>query len=79
MDAKSLTMDNKPLCKFSLFFNTFRHSSIRVFWCPMCATSYRSCDLKLLECNKSESMTIKLLPTAEIVTLNYWSATKMWP
>ena len=35
--------------------------------------------LELLKCKKHATLTIKLLPAAEIVTLNYWSTTDMSP
>ena len=39
--------------------------------------SCRSCDHELLESNKNATLTMRLQPAAEIVTLNYWSATKL--
>ena len=36
------------------------------------AASCRSCDLELMEHSKNVTLTIGLLPAAEIVTLNYW-------
>ena len=41
------------------------------------AANYRNCDLELLECNGHVTLTMRLLPATEVVTLNYWSATEM--
>ena len=41
------------------------------------AASCRNCDLEELEHNKNVILAIRLLPAAEIVTLNYWSTKEM--